>query len=48
MRLLAEALLLHANEQAAAAAGSPVPHLAGMQKLAALRPNRSEEDDTNE
>lgn len=45
MVLLAEALMLHAQEQRAKANGSPVPHLAGTHKLAAGRADISEEGD---
>jgi hypothetical protein len=45
MSLLAEALMLHAAEQRAKDEGSPVPHLAGMQKLAYRRRTHVEGDD---
>jgi len=44
VRLLADALILHASEQRAKAEGSPVPHLAGIHKLSRTRP-RVEGDD---
>ncbi len=46
MRRLADALMLHAQEKHAQASGSPVPHLAGVQKLQGRRPSTHE--DTSE
>lgn len=45
MSLLAEALMLHAAEQHAKDDGAPVPHLAGMQKLADRRRRTAVEGD---
>lgn len=45
MRLLADALMLHAQIKRAQAEGSRVPHLAGVQKLQARRKSTSEEGD---
>lgn len=45
LSLLAEALMLHAAEQRATDEGAPVPHLAGMQKLADRRRTQVEGDD---
>lgn len=45
MALLADALMLHAEQKRAQAEGSPVPHLAGMQKLADRRRGTNEEGD---
>lgn len=43
MGLLAEALMLHSQQQRALADGSSVPHLAGLQKLSSRRGTTSEE-----
>lgn len=45
MRLLADALMLHAQVKRAQAEGSPVPHLAGLQKLADRKTTSEEGDD---
>ncbi|HTL42086.1 MAG TPA: hypothetical protein VL294_11495 [Pseudolysinimonas sp.] len=45
MRLLADALMLHAQIKRAQAEGSPVPHLAGVQKLADRQSTSEEGDD---
>jgi len=45
VRLLADALILHAAEQRAKAEGSPVPHLAGIHKLSSRTRQRVEGDD---
>lgn len=41
--LLAEAVILLSNQQAAAARNVPAPHLAGIQRLADSRPTAVEE-----